>query len=344
MTSVLTSDQLSKLKFINNQIYVVPKKHKVHLYHSISEESMDRMASLLQGRDAVSSISKGKKAYILPDSILSVDDWKVRLKENGYLIASSPKNADFIVGSDIRYDGVYDREFYMGSVQGEWLFDIDGDLIEDVKNYTAIQDIRYNDFFFNQDELVSKFAAIYYECQSRTKMHLVKDSIMEVVYWILAKSLPVITAEDMYESFDKLVIDQDMYESIKSMLHSSKADAQIAMNFLYNCDYVKSSYYIRKLSFECYNAIYNYLDHSRLSEKFSKYYSSIRYLDNNDYLTYLAQNDLLSEEIYSKAIHDHVRDRVYNLCCDSLTTVTINPAYSYVEFLEKSKNQEVIEI
>ena len=76
----------------------------------------------------------------------------------------------------------------------------------------------------------------------------------------------------------------------------------------------------------------------------SEYSKNLRYPDINDYLTYLAQNDLLSEEIYSKDIHDHVRDRVYNLCCDSLTTVTINPAYSYVEFLEKSKNQEAIEI
>lgn len=344
MTSVLTSDQLSKLKFINDQVYVVPKKHKAYLYHSVSEESMGRMASLLKGRDAVNSISKGKKAYILPDSILSVDDWKVRLKENGYLIASSPKNADFIVGSDIRYNGVYDREFYMGSVHGEWLCDIDGDLLENVRNYTGIQDIRYHYFFFNGRDLSSRASAIYYECQSHTKMHLVKDSIMEVVYWILAKSLPIITAEEIYDSFDKLVIDEGMYESIKSMLYSSKADAQIAMNFLYNCDYVKSSYYIRKLSFECYNIIHNYLDHSRLSEKFSKYYSFIRHLSIDNYLTYLAQNDLLPEEIYSKAMNDHVKDRVRTLCCDSLTTLTISPAYSYVEFLEKSKNQETVKI
>jgi len=344
MKSVLTPDQLSKLKFINNQVYVVPKKHKAHLYHSISEESMDRMASLLKGRDAVSSISKGKKAYILPDSFLSVEGWKVRLKENGYLVTSSPRNADFIVGSDIRYDGDYVKEFYMGSVKGEVLSDPDDDILTDVKNYTAIQNIEASNFFFYQHELINKASHIYYECESYKKQHLVKDSIMEVVYWILAKKLPVVDPEELHDSFDKLVIDADVYDTVTSMLSSTKEDQQIAINLLYNCDYVKSAYYIRKISKYYTGSISGLLDHTRLSVKFTEYYNRLRNLDTEEYLTYLAQNDLLSIDIYTEFMAEELKDAVQYSNHSELVKAVFEPTYSYEEFLELSKDKDVFEI
>ena len=90
MKSILSDEQLSKLKFIKNQAYVCPKRLAVIVGHVVNKDSYDRIVSLLNGRDTMNGIVKGKKAYVLPEVTTSVNVYKNFLSDLKTFLQGSP--------------------------------------------------------------------------------------------------------------------------------------------------------------------------------------------------------------------------------------------------------------
>ena len=338
MRSILSDDQLSKLKFIQNQIYVCPKKLQVFLGHVVDEDSYSRIVSLLQGRDSMEGINKGKKAYVLPEITTSVNTYKELLRKNGYLIASSPKNADFIVGSsDLLAAEV--EQFHLLDTSNEHI-EInkeDVDVAKLVEDYTGITSPS-GMFLFNDENISVNASALYYVTSSKY-LHIVSDNMMEVVYRILAKKLPVVNCDFLYDNFEKLVINDEMYESLKQILKGSREDKTIAFELLCQCDFIKSSFYLRKLKDYSHYPT-RILGKTKLAKKLEKHMYDLANMNNEAILKYLFTNNVLTESFYTACIIDETLNYDYLNDDTTLVGFKVFPKMTYEEYVNSQSNNE----
>lgn len=338
MKSILSDEQLSKLKFIQNQIYVCPRSFQVLLGHVVNEDSYSRIVSLLKGRDSMEGINKGKKAYILPEITTSVNTYKEFLRKNGYLITSSPKNADFIVGSSDLITSVVDQ-FHILETYNEYinLDEQDTTVANLVEEYTRIVSPS-GAFLFDSHNLAQNANSLYYMTNTRG-LHVVSDNMMEVVYWILAKKLPVVHCDFLFYNFEKLVINDEMYESLEQMLEGSKEDKTIAFELLCQCDFIKSSFYLRKLK-EYRHYTTKLLGKTKLARKLETHMCDLANMSNTEILKYLFTNNALTESFYNECIIDEILSYDYLNNDNSLVGFKVFPKMTYEEYVNSQSNNE----
>ena len=338
MRSILSDEQLSKLKFIQNQIYVCPKKLQVFLGHVVNKDSYSRIESLLRGRDSMEGINKGKKAYILPEITTSVNTYKEFLRKNGYLIASSPKNADFIVGSSDLLTAKVDQ-FHLLDTSDEHI-EInkeDVDVAKLVGDYTGITSPS-GMFLFNYEDISANANALYFVTESKY-LHIVSDNMMEVVYRILAKKLPVVNCDFLFDNFEKLVINDEMYKSIEQMLKGSRGDKTIAFELLCQCDFIKSSFYLRKLKEYKYYST-TILGKTKLAKKLEEHVYDLANMNNEAILKYLFTNNVLTESFYTECIIDETLNYDYLNDDTTLVGFKVFPKMTYEEYVNSQSNNE----
>lgn len=339
MRSILSDEQLSKLKFIRNQIYVCPKKRTVIFGHVVDEDSCNRIVSLLKGRDTMDGIIKGKKAYVLPEITISVNVYKNFLKRNGYEVTTNPKNADFIVGSShLMSEGIV-KDFYVAKFctdDSRVLTMYNEAVLSYFIDYTGLSSPKNYESIFHAPNMLRNHLSLYYECETFDR-YVVRDSIMEVVYWILANKVSVVNCDTLFDSFDKVIIDQEMYETLKQMIESGGEDLKLAAEILSNCNLNKSSYYLSKL------CIYKHLllaetGKTKAGKRLYEYLYELGKLSNVDLLNFLYKENLLTENIFNSIIEDELYEHDHLKTQSVLLIIEPKPKYSYQEFiLEKSK-------
>jgi hypothetical protein len=340
MKSILSDEQLSKLKFIKNQAYVCPKRLAVIVGHVVNKDSYDRIVSLLNGRDTMNGIVKGKKAYVLPEVTTSVNVYKNFLRKNGYGVTTNPKNADFIVGSgELESIGAV-KEFYIAHFFDgiEVLDECNENLLPYFIDYTGIVSPENYESIFDRHNLSYKAATLYNECDS-SNAYVVRDNIMEVVYWILANKLPVVNCDTLFDSFDKVIIDQEMYETLKQMIRSGKEDLELATEILSNCNLNKSAYYLSKLTGHRYSFLHE-TGRTKIGMRLFDYLCELNNIRNSDLLNLLYKEDALTEDIFNSIIEDEMSEHHYTKTVSVLLTIDPKPKYSYQEFILEKSNIE----
>jgi len=340
MKSILSDEQLSKLKFIKNQAYVCPKRLAVIVGHVVNKDSYDRIVSLLNGRDTMNGIIKGKKAYVLPEVTTSVNVYKNFLRKNGYGVTTNPKNADFIVGSgELESIGAV-REFYIAHFFDgtEVLDECNENLLPYFIDYTGIVSPENYESIFDRHNLCHKATTLYSECDS-SLTYVVRDNIMEVIYWTLANKLPVVNCDTLFDSFDKVIIDQEMYETLKQMIRSGQEDLELATEILSNCNLNKSAYYLSKLTGHRYSFLHE-TGKTKIGMILFNYLCELNNISNINLLNLLHEEDVLTEDIFNSIIEDEMSQHDHLKTESVLLTIDTKPKYSYQEFILEKSNIE----
>jgi len=351
--SALTAEQLSKLKFIDKQVSVFPKVRAGYLAHQLSYDNLKRLVSLLSGRDTIDVLKKDMKIYFIPDGKLRMEDYKEYCRQNGYRITGHPKNADVIVGHEIflRSDTINasSLSFTLGYLFGRELSlreTTRPSYLNDVVEYIGRLPESGEVVVFGDNILNPTTKSFYYETMSYDA-YCITDKLLEVVYWKMAKGIPVINEDVFIDSLEKVVIDEVMYETIKNMLSSSdKNDVIIGFDLMCRSDIMKSAEYIRSL----YNQFSWIISkrcrmHTKLAIAFIDAVDDFYHLDDKEFIEYLHQENLLTEKIYYNLARNVLKDLIDSQSEDVALASIVEVAYnmlSHEDYIAKKEPETII--
>ncbi|NDC95585.1 hypothetical protein EB118_06630 [bacterium] len=305
--SALTEEQLSKLTFITKKVSVFYKEKKGYLAHEVSSDSMERVVSLLSGRDTADVLKKGMKIYFISDGSLRMDDYKEYCRQNGYNIAGHPKNADVIVGHNLFYSennvDASSVSFRCGNMCGRYLAytpSVDSKYTEELTSYMNTAPVIGDVMLFGKEIYSDKWFRFFYLTHDKD-LYLINDKLVEVLYWKMANRIPVINETVFLDSLDKVVIDRSMYDTLYTMLRSSdKSDVRMGFDLMCRCDIPKSAYYIWLLYSPVRWEIRRKCStHTKIAEAFFEKIEAFIDLENQDLIKYLYDEGALTEEIYN---------------------------------------------
>lgn len=351
--SALTAEQLSKLKFIDKQVSVFPKVRAGYLVHQLSYDNIKRLVSLLSGRDTIDVLKKDMKIYFIPDGKLRMEDYKEYCRQNGYRITGHPKNADLIVGHEIFLSSeAIDASclsFTLGYLFGRELSLRETTIpsyLDDVVEYIGQLPESNETVVFGNNILSPTTKSFYYETVNYDG-YCVTDKLVELVYWKMAKNIPVMNEEVFIDSLEKMVIDQSVYETIKNMLSSGdKSDIIIGFDLMCRSDIMKSAEYIRSLYAQFKYVIASRCRmHTKLATAFIDTVDDFYHLDDKEFIEYLHQKNLLTEQLYYNLARNVLQALIDSQSDDvalaSIVEVTYN-MLSYEDYLAKKEAQTII--
>jgi len=351
--SALTEEQLSKLTFIDKHISVFYREKNAYLAHQVSSDSMERVVSLLSGRDTADVLKKGMKIYFISDGSLRMDDYKEYCRQNGYKIAGHPKNADVIVGHNLFHskDAVdaSSKSFRCGEVKGRYLAytpDISSKYNEELHSYINTTPAVGDVMLFGRQIYSDNWSRFFYLTHD-VYLHLINDKLVEILYWKMANKIPVINEDVFLDSLEKIVIDRPMYDTIQSMLKSSdKSDVRMGFDLMCRCDIPKSAYYIKLLYSPARWEIRRKCStHTKIAEAFFEKIDSFIDLENTEFIKYLYDEDALTEEIYDILLKESLDKIMAQHESDAAFSQIITVKYyhlSYDQYLASQHAKQLI--
>lgn len=254
----VTDVMLKQLPFIQGKYRYVSlgkgdKPTEDKWMYSVEEDSVEKISALLKG-GALPSLAPKSKGYVMPGCKYTVGQLKDIAKISGFTITTDPLKADFFIShKNVKSTGNQNQQVP------------DNLICAGVGCYTyALPDafakaklISYNSRFSAADPdekavLFSKRYYSYYDSWSALygaeyAYNLLPARTVEIIYQILSKKTPVVDEDLIFDSIERLVIDDDMYNALHSMLNSSHDDKCVAAEMIYNCNYAASMYYIYRL-------------------------------------------------------------------------------------------------
>jgi hypothetical protein len=360
----------SKLKFVEGSfkyVYMFSTEDYgsgigVTELYKISNESRDKIASLLKGGDAYTPVS-GDKIYLLPDSKIPSYKIKEYCKSSGLTITTVIEKATVILGTEenILDPAEYDNGKYQyphGCIVGEHYspsLTYNQALVDFIKNRNTFNilpstGIDYHEMLKPDDTIVvtraicSHYSTSAYTDNLETPITqwALNAESLTLVYNILSKKVPVISQEHFIETCGNQVsLDEDMYNSLDMMFSSpSQEDHLTAAKILFNCNTKDSIYHVWRLAKKHSHRIDN-SENNRLKEaklfKSLVSWSHLEDLDNNGILTHLAKRGQLVHDVFYKLINDIVdeeTDRAARRLDLSHVIAEITPKYNYEEFIK----------
>jgi hypothetical protein len=171
--------------------------------------------------------------------------------------------------------------------------------------------------FVGDDEKVVLFSSRYYRYYdswsalygTEVQYNLLPTRTVEIIYQILAKKTPVVDEDLIFDSIDRLVIDEDMYNALHSMLNSSGDDKRVAAEMVYNCNYQASMYYIYRLFEDHYYDLQHHMSTTNWRIFDAKIDASkVKHLDFPTDIRYFYDMDYLTEDNYDRMVNDKLHD------------------------------------
>lgn len=312
--------------------------------YSVEEDSVEKISALLKG-GALPSLAPKSKGYVVPGCKYSVSQLRDIAKISGFTITNDPLKADFFISHNkIKSTGNQNQQVP------------DNLICEAVDCYTyALPDdfarakltaYKSRFEFVGNDEkavLFSKRFYSYYDSWSALygndiQFNLLPARTVEIIYQILAKKVPVVDEDLIFDSIERLVIDEDMYNALHSMLNSSSDDKRVASEMVYNCNYQASMYYIYRLFEDHYYDIQNNMTTTNWKVFDSKIDSyRIKQLDFPKDIKHFYDHDYLTEDNYDRMINDKLHSLNEGLSRDDQKFFRIEAfcIKTYTEYLQE---------
>jgi len=353
----ISDEIVSKLPFIQKKykylFYPGDKssvvKHVADLF-SIDETAKEKIIALLKG-GAMVSLKPKAKGYILPNCMYTKIQLKQICKILNFSTTENVELADFIIGnSNIcslgLVNGQLQSNLIAANVQGA-----EYTISENTPGYMHAH--LKAQFPIGTDVLLSRL--VYNSHDTPDDMEtggyriFIPSKTVNIVYHILAKSLPVINELNISNTVDRVIIDEHMYDTLCSMLNSTEGDRKIAVEMIFNCNYVKSVFYIWKLV-SVHSGTINKLLTTKQKDLIHDqigYYQMVRSLSADEFIVHLSNRNLLNEELYDIIVDEIIEDmtlmlsRGRNNDCNQFITTTYSSKQSYQEYLIQTQPQTV---
>lgn len=350
----VTDVMLKQLPFIQGKYRYVSlgKDNKLtgdKWMYSVEEDSVEKISALLKG-GVLPSLAPKSRGYVVPGCKYSVSQLRDIAKISGFTITNDPLKADFFISHNkIKSTGNHNQQVP------------DNLICEAVDCYTyALPDafaksklITYKSRFefVKDDEKAVLFSRRYYSYYDSWSalygndlpFNLLPARTVEIIYQILAKKTPVVDEDLIFDSIERLVIDEDMYNALHSMLNSGSDDKRVAAEMVYNCNYQASMYYIYRLFEDHYYGIQHNMSSTNWKVFDSKIDSyRIKQLDFPKDIKHFYDHDYLTEDNYDRMINDKLHSLNEGLSRDDQKFFRIEAfcIKTYTEYLQERAPKE----
>lgn len=317
--------------------------------YSVEEDSVEKISALLKG-GALPSLAPKSKGYVVPGCKYSVSQLRDIAKISGFTITNDPLKADFFISHNkIKSTGNQNQQVPDNLICEA----VDCYVYPLPDDFARAKLIAYKSRFeFVGDEekavLFSKKYYSYYDSWSAlhdndVQFNLLPARTVEIIYQILAKKTPVVDEDLIFDSIERLVIDEDMYNALHSMLNSSNDDKRVAAEMVYNCNYQASMYYIYRLFEDHYYDIQNNMSTTNwrvFDSKIDSY--RIKQLDFPKDIRHFYDHDYLTEDNYDRMVHDRLHELNTSLSRDDQKFFRIEAfcIKTYTEYLQERAPKE----
>ena len=311
----------------------------------ISEEDCLKISKKLKGDDT-SSIMPKDKVFILPNCTIPLFKMKEYLKATGATQVSDIKEATKIIGH-----GNISSENGNNSLLREIGYVIRfEDLTGRHSNDTIRQLIEFHknnpyEFLDWKEELktvivaVSMKGTLGWVPKHWENYKAITPTCALILYYQMQNKIPVVSEDAVFKAIQKpMVIDQEVYETLCSMLKSSDSANQVtAIELISNCDIDLSYYYLWRLAREYDNvfALHRRNKNFRLfKEKINFSLLSIR--AERAILPILEEKGVLTPQIYSELINQVIRTYKHKVDTE-LFDVILVPTGRFAKYTDQTQ-------
>jgi hypothetical protein len=317
---IVTDVMLKQLPFIQGKYRYVSlgrdDKPKADTWmYSVEEDSVEKISALLKG-GALPSLAPKSRGYVVPGCKYSVAQLRDIAKISGFTITNDPLKADFFISHNkVKSTGNQNQQVPDNLICAA----VDCQTYVLANDFSRARLTAYKSRFefVGDDEKVVLFSRRYYtHYDSWSSLHgteiqynLLPARTVEIIYQILAKKVPVVDEDLIFDSIERLVIDEDMFNGLHSMLNSGSDDKRVAAEMVYNCNYSASMYYIYRLFEDHYYDIQNNMTTTNWKVFSSKIDASkVKHLDFPSDIKYFYDMGYLTEDNYDRMVNDRLHD------------------------------------
>ena len=350
----VTDVMLKQLPFIQGKYRYVSlgkdDKPKADTWvYSVEEDSVEKISALLKG-GALPSLAPKSKGYVVPGCKYTVGQLRDIAKISGFTITTDPLKADFFIShKNVKSTGNQNQQVpdnLICEAAACYTYDLT-DAFAQLK-LTAYKS-RFE--FVGDDEKAVLFSRRYYSYyDSWSALHgndvqynLLHARTVEIIYQILAKKVPVVDEDLIFDSIERLVIDEDMFNALNSMLNSGIDDRRVAAEMIYNCNYSASMYYIYRLFEDHYYDIQSGMSNTNWKVFDAKIDTHrIRNLDFPKDIKHFYDYGYLTEDNYDRMVNDKLHILNAGLAGDEQKFFRIEAfcIKTYTEYLQERAPKE----
>jgi hypothetical protein len=351
----VTDTMLKQLPFIKGKVRYasVDKKHKAapHTWlYTVDDDSVEKINALLKGGALVTLPAKSK-GYVIPGCKYSVTQLRDIARLNNWTITNDASKADFFIGhGNNMSSGNVDQQVPNNLIAKDCsvlLYNMSDDFSrEKIKLKGGV----FNTIMDTEDYMVfSKAYYRYYDSWSplhgtETEFNFLHSRTVEMLYRILSMKTPIIDEDLIFNSIERITIDDSIYRTLTTMFNSDMENRKVAAEMVFNCNYETSMYYIYKLVKEDYYQLTNAMSNANVLIMNNKCnFNTLRYTSYPDAIKLFLKNGWLTEEIYDNLIMDTIEDHVKDsMPDDARKYVKLTPSWTktYQEFMEENKPKE----
>ena len=351
---IVTDVMLKQLPFIQGKYrYVSLGKHNTptadRWMYSVEEDSVEKISALLKG-GALPSLAPKSKGYVVPGCKYSVGQLRDIAKISGFTITNDPLKADFFIShKNVKSTGNQNQQVPDNLICAA--VTCSTYVLPDAFAKAKLIAYKSRFEFVEDDEKAVLFSRRYYSYyDSWSALHgndvqynLLHARTVEIIYQILAKKVPVVDEDLIFDSIERLVIDDDMYNALHSMLNSSSDDKRVAAEMVYNCNYSASMYYIYRLFEDHYYDLQHNMSNTNWKVFDSKIDSyRIKQLEFPKDIKHFYDHDYLTEDNYDRMVNDKLHELNDNLSRDDQKFFRIEAfcIKTYTEYLQEKAPKE----
>lgn len=351
---IVTDVMLKQLPFIQGKYRYVSlgkdntPKADTWVY-SVEEDSVEKISALLKG-GALPSLAPKSKGYVVPGCKYSVSQLRDIAKISGFTITNDPLKADFFIShKNVMSTGNQNQQVPDNLIcAGAGCYTY---VLPDAFAKAKLTAYKSRFEFVGDDEkavLFSKRYYSYYDSWSALygneyAYNLLPARTVEIIYQILAKKVPVVDEDLIFDSIERLVIDEDMFNALNSMLNSSHDDKRVAAEMIYNCNYADSMYYIYRLFEDHYYDIQTGMSNANWKVFDAKIDTHrVRNLDFPKDIKYFYDHGYLTEDNYDRMVNDKLHQLNAGLVRDEQKFFRIEAfcIKTYTEYLQERAPKE----
>jgi hypothetical protein len=346
--SILSAEQLGRLKFIKGTYLLVRGVRKIQTVHRLDTDYFIKLETFLKGKAPLSVLKEGMKVFIIPDGSISGANIAAVCKKLNLKITTDLTRADVIIGnSNLRTRTVNYRDDFptvkMTSVSYIYAVPANAHQHKHILNYLTgtikmshdeLPEILEDSTVLMARKTIDEHYPTGINTFDSESSLLVSDSLMNIVYHGLNRKLPVVNDSELFESLEKVVLTEESYDTLRSMYSSSdSADWDLANQLLFNCDYEKSKFYIWKV----WDNFSSRIQRSKRTKMYDNFYDSCSsYLGTHEdrFIVEAARENILPEDFYNEYMKEEIATGIRKIeNHNSFIAYELKPKYTYQEFI-----------
>jgi hypothetical protein len=346
--SILSAEQLGRLKFIKGTYLLVRGVRKIQTVHKLDTDYYMKLETFLSGKAPLSVLKEGMKVFIIPDGSISGANMAAVCKKLNLKITTDLTKAHVLIGNDnletktVQYSDHFPtvkmtRAAYMyfvpaGNHQRKHILNY---LTGTIKmTHAELPEITEDSTILMARRTIDEHYPSGINTFDSDSALLVSDHLMNIVYHALDRKLLVVNDSELFESLEKVALTEETYATIESMYSSDDpSDWDLANQLLFNCDYEKSKFYI----WQAWDNFSGRIQRAKRTKMYENFYNScFSYLGDHvdDFVIKAATENILPEKFYNEYMKQEVSgaiDKIMNY--NRFLTYDIRPKYTYQEFI-----------